>query len=123
MKVNKFVLFISVFFLAILFAIPLGKLYLFTFLVPQGFYSFAIPLYLYNFFDGFMSAFIFFLTLLFTAFGGAKKYWWIGILLIPAALFEAYFDLPHIYFPAVLGVIGWFLGLLLFKIVNRAKIV
>ena len=68
-------------------------------------------------------SYIFFLTLLFTAFGGAKKYWWIGILLIPAALFEAYFDLPHIYFPAILGIIGWSLGFLLFKIVNRVKIV
>ena len=40
--------------------------------------------------------YIFFLTLIFTAFGGAKKYWWISIGLIPAALFEVYFDLSHI---------------------------
>src|SRR3989344_4165899 len=55
-------------------------------------------------------AYMFFLSLLFTAFGGLKKYWWIGILLIPAVIFEVYFDLTHIYFPILLGLVGWALG-------------
>jgi hypothetical protein len=55
-------------------------------------------------------AYIFSLTLLFTAFGGAKKYWWIGIGLIPAVLFEVYFDLQHIYFPLAIGLVAWLLG-------------
>ena len=60
-------------------------------------------------------SYIFFLFLLFTAFGGNKKYWWLGILLIPAAVFELYFDLEHIYFPILLGLLGWVLGWLLTK--------
>src|SRR3989344_1571833 len=64
---------------------------------------------------GFPLAYVFFLSLLFTAFGGAKKYWWLGILLIPAAAFEVYFDLEHIYFPIILGLAGWVLGYLVSK--------
>ncbi|MBI5734178.1 MAG: hypothetical protein HY973_04545, partial [Candidatus Kerfeldbacteria bacterium] len=48
---------------------------------------------------GIILSYIFFIPLLFTAFGGLKKYWWIGILLLPAAAFEVYFDWAHIYFP------------------------
>lgn len=63
-------------------------------------------------------SYVFFLSLFFTAFGGAKKYWWIGILLIPAAAFEIYFDLSHIYFPILLGIAGWVLGYLVLTISN-----
>ena len=69
----------------------------------------------FSFFIGFPLAYVFFLSLLFTAFGGAKKYWWLGILLIPAAAFEVYFDLEHIYFPIILGLAGWVLGYLVSK--------
>src|SRR3989338_4470755 len=55
-------------------------------------------------------AYIFFLTLLFTTFGDKKKYWWIGILLIPALWFEISFDLQHLYFPILLGLLGWGIG-------------
>lgn len=55
-------------------------------------------------------AYIFFLTLLLTAFGGAKKYWWIGIGLIPAVLFEVAFDLRHLYFPLAIGLVAWLVG-------------
>ncbi len=68
---------------------------------------------------GFPLAYEFFLPLLFTAFGGAKKYWWIGVLLLPAVAFEVYFDLSHIYFPVILGLIGWALGLLAFKLLLK----
>jgi len=67
-------------------------------------------------------AYIFFLTLLFTAFGGEKKYWWMGVLLIPVAIFELYFDSAHIYFPIALGLAGWLIGFLLAKLIaNFAK--
>src|SRR3989344_2836621 len=64
----------------------------------------------FRFITGLPLSYTFFLSLLFTAFCGAKKYWWIGILLIPAVIFEVYFDLTHIYFPILLGLVGWALG-------------
>ena len=71
---------------------------------------------------GFPLSYIFFLTLLFTAFGGEKKYWWMGVLLIPVAIFELYFDSAHIYFPIALGLAGWLIGFLLAKLIaNFAK--
>src|SRR3989338_7384249 len=67
-------------------------------------------------------AYIFFLTLLFTSFGGEKKYWWMGVLLIPVAIFELYFYSAHIYFPIALGLAGWLIGFLLAKLIaNFAK--
>lgn len=71
---------------------------------------------------GIVLAYIFFLTLLFTAFGGVKKYWWVGVLLIPAMAFELYFDLAHIYFPVVLALLGWAIGLGISKLMkNKLK--
>lgn len=64
-------------------------------------------------------SYIFFLTLLFTAFGGSKKYWWMGILLIPAAIFELYFDLEHIYFPIIIGSAGWLVGLFIQRMLSK----
>ncbi len=73
----------------------------------------------FNFLIGIPLAYIFFLFLIFTAFGDNKKYWWIGILLIPAVLFELYFDLEHIYIPIVFGVAGWLLGFLISKLFQK----
>ena|SRR3989344_6120119 len=72
-----------------------------------------------QFLFGVALSYIFFLTLIFTAFGGAKKYWWIGILLIPAAAFELYFDLAHFYFPLALGLFGWGIGLGISKLMKK----
>jgi len=63
--------------------------------------------------------YIFFISFIFTAFGDLKKYWWIGILLIPAAIFELYFDLAHIYIPIIIGLVGWAIGFILSKIIVR----
>jgi hypothetical protein len=71
----------------------------------------------------FVLVFIFSMVLLFTAFGDRKKYWWIGILLIPAALFEIYFDFQHIYIPILLGLIGWGIGFGIRKLVSPKKLV
>lgn len=67
---------------------------------------------------GFPLVYIFFLALLFTAFGGTKKYWWIVVLLIPVAAFELYFETEHIYLPIMLGAGGWLLGYLVLTIRN-----
>jgi len=68
---------------------------------------------------GFPLSYIFFLSLLFTAFGGKQKYWWMGILLIPAAAVELYLDASHIYFPVVLGIVGWLVGWLIAKFLPK----
>ena len=101
-------------------AVYFGNFYVYFF--PQsssGGSFFSTPKAVENFLLGFPLAYIFFLALLFTAFGGSKKYWWIGVLLIPAVIFEVYFDLSHIYFPIALGLIGWLLGFLIQKTFSR----
>lgn len=65
---------------------------------------------------------IFFISLIFTAFGDSTKYWWVGILLIPAVAFELYFDLEHIYIPIAIGLIGWIIGFIVSKIVAKLKV-
>lgn len=73
----------------------------------------------FRFIIGFPLIYTFFLTFLFTAFGDSKKYWWIGILLIPAAIFELYFDLEHIYFPIIIGSAGWLVGLFVQRMLSK----
>lgn len=70
--------------------------------------------------SGISLSYTFFLTLIFTAFGDRHKYWWIAVLLIPAAIFEIYFDLEHLYFPIALGLLGWLLGLGSRKLIYRS---
>jgi|SRR3989344_5779107 len=111
-------IFLAVLILAFLLANPLGK-----FLFPLGytisFASFIVPEYWYYFFDGIIFSYTFFLFLLFTAFGGKGKYWWMGIAILPALAFELYFDLPHIYFPIALGIVGWVIGFGVQKITGK----
>ena len=78
--------------------------------IPPGFDSFIAPSSLSRFFDGFVSAYAFFIFILFIIFGDTKKYWWIGFALIPAVLFEVAFDLRHIYFPIAIGLVAYALG-------------
>ena len=54
-----------------------------------------------------------------TTVGGKHKYWWIGVALIPAILFELLIDPLHIYFPIILGVIAWGLGTLANKALHK----
>jgi hypothetical protein len=65
-------------------------------------YLFGVPL-----------SYTFFLVFLFTALGSLKKYWWMGILLVPAAVAEWYLEKEHLWFPIALAVVGWGLGWLL----------
>ncbi len=119
---RKFFIIIIWILLSILFAPIFGELY--KLFVPQlGESIFLISPGASNFINGISFSYIFFLTLLFTAFGGEKKYWWIGILLIPAVVFEFYFDFAHIYFPILLGLAGWALGFLILKLFSRSKVI
>lgn len=120
--IKKIIFLVIVLVLSLLLATQFGIVYIYLFPQKTGGGFFTIPDNAGDYLIGVPLSYIFFLTLLFTAFGGAKRYWWIGILLIPAAAFEVYFDLPHIYFPATLGIIGWSLGFLLSKAANRTKI-
>jgi hypothetical protein len=67
----------------------------------------------------FALSYIFSLLLFFTAFGDSNKYWWIGILLIPAAAFEIFFDWQHIYIPIILGLAGWIIGYGISKLIPK----
>jgi len=98
-----------------------GRLYMT--LIPnvnEGFFSF--PSQAAEYIIGWPLSCIFFLLFLFTAFGGTKKYWWIGVALIPAILFEVTFDLQHIYFPVAIGLVGWLLGKGLSMLIAKHKL-
>ena len=63
-----------------------------------------------EYFVSMILAFLFFLFLLFTAFGDQHKKWWMGIAAIPALAFLLYFDLSHIYFHVLFPIAGWLIG-------------
>lgn len=51
--------------------------------------------------------------------GGKNVWWWAGISLIPAILFEVFLDPFHIYIPALVGLIAWGLGTLANKTLTK----
>ena len=59
---------------------------------------------------GFFIGFIFSPIVLFTALGDNQKYWWTGILLLPAVWFVVKFDLAHWWFYVLLAFAGWLIG-------------
>ena len=61
-------------------------------------------------FMGISLALVALISLSITTVGGAHKYWWIGVALVPAILFEVVIDPLHLYFPIALGLIVWGLG-------------
>ncbi len=63
--------------------------------------------------------YLFFLILLFAAFGDKHKYWWAGIAAIPALAFLLYFDLSHIYFHILFPLAGWLIGWGIGKLLPR----
>lgn len=120
--IKKIIILISVLVLTLFLASRFGGFYIYFFPQPIGHDSlFSAPISesAENGFLGLPLAYIFFLSLLFTAFGGKKKYWWIGILLIPAAAIELYLDATHIYFPIALGIAGWLLGWVVVRFLPR----
>lgn len=92
------------------------EIYEFLFNMEGGFFFMD-----FSIIAGIPLSYIFFLVLLFTVFGEKYKYLWMSILLIPAVIFEVYFDLLHIYFPIILGLIGWFLGWLILMIWKKVR--
>lgn len=116
---KKFLLVFGWIILTIVLTVPFGRLY--QILIPQNGSLFVVSQEFVDLLTGIGLSWIFSLTLLFTTFGGAKKYWWIGFLLIPAVAFELYFDLAHIYFPVALALLGWGIGYGVSKISPRQK--
>jgi len=121
MKVFKnIMLCVAVAVVTILLSIPFGKLYLLLF--PQhGESLFLSSALLDDLFSGIYWSYIFSLTFLFTAFGGKKKYWWVGILLLPVLWFVVKFDLAHWYFYVGLAVAGLIIGWLLSKLISTFR--
>ena len=119
---RNIIVLIAVLILSYMTASWLGQIYKYVF--PSEFVGglFSVPTQEATWIVGFPLDYILFLTGLFTIFGGKGKYWWIGILLIPAAVVEIYFDLPHIYFPVILGVIGWGIGYLISRFLSQGSL-
>lgn len=63
---------------------------------------------------GFIIAYALFLPLLFMSFNSVRKYWWMGVLLLPVVYF-AYMDSSRFWFYLLVVLIGWGIGLLLNK--------
>ncbi len=89
--------------------------------IPQNTGLFIVSQEFIDLFIGLPLSYIFSLTLLLTAFGGSKKYWWLGVLLIPAAAFEIYFDFEHIYFPILIGLVAWLAGAGISVILQKSR--
>jgi len=70
---------------------------------------------------GIVPAFVLFMFFLFTAFGGKKKYWWVGILLLPVVWFVWKFDLAHWYFYVGLALAGWIVGWIIGKLISSFR--
>jgi len=86
----------------------IGQLYIsfFPIDVGAGFFGFDLdtPLSIY------VATYTSLVTLVFTAWGLGKKYWWMGVLLVPALAFVLYFDLARIWFYILVGLVGWAIG-------------
>ena len=119
--IKNIVLFILVFVFSIILSHWFGQMYYSSLNITQGISSFIVSESVNYYITGFILALFLFVFLFFTAFGDSTKYWWIGILLIPAIIFELYFDLEHIYIPIVIGLIGWVIGFVISKIIGNIK--
>lgn len=74
-----------------------------------------------EYFSALNLAYLFFLFLLFTAFGDRTKYWWAGIAAIPALAFLLYFDFSHVYFHLLFPIVGWIIGWGIAKLISRSR--
>lgn len=124
MKILKNVLiFVFVLVLAYLLAYSFGK-YFYGLNHQASFSSFIVPESIYYSIDGIFLSYIFFLTLLFTSFGGEgkEKWWWIGIGLVPVVAVELFLVPSLIYLPVILGLLGWGIGVGIHKLVGKLKV-
>jgi len=65
--------------------------------------------------------YIFFISLIFTAFGDKIKYWCIGLLSSPIIVLVLYIDWHYVYVPILIGLVGWVLGFIVSKIISALK--
>jgi len=72
-----------------------------------------------NWLIGAPTALVVFIFFFLISVGGKYKYWWMGVFLIPSIWFYVQFDLLHIYFPVLLGLIAWGLGTLANKTLKK----
>ena len=113
MKILKnFLIIFVVIFLGYLLSQPVGEIYANMFNAHGSWVNAAAI-------AGFPMIYIFLITLSFVAFGDRKKYWWLGISLIPAAFVVFYLDWYHWYFWIMTGLIGWLVGFGIQKFLSR----
>ncbi len=65
---------------------------------------------------GLLLGYIFFTFFFFVLFGDRHKYWWVGVLQLPALYFIIQIDLAHWYFYAGLAIAGYLLATLILVI-------
>ena len=99
---NVFLVFVAVF-ISMIFPQTFGEIYANMF-NDHGFGVAAAGL------AGIPIVYILLISLLFIIFGDRKKYWWMGISLIPAAFVVFYLDWYHWYFWIAVGLLGWLVG-------------
>jgi hypothetical protein len=104
--------------LALIPSFNLGEFY-FRLFPSYGFFGFGGDAF--NYLIGLPIAYLFFLFLLFTAFGDQHKKWWIGIASIPALAFLLYFDFSHIYFHILFPLAGWLIGCGIHKLLAKPQ--
>ena len=94
-----------------------GKLY-YNFVPFEGGF-FSGPRSASEFLAGLSLAYLALVLFFYTGFGDNTRKWWIGILLVPVIFFELFFDLRHIYFPVILGLIAWMVGFGISKLMAK----
>lgn len=72
-----------------------------------------------NWLIGVPTALVIFAVFFLTSIGGRYKYVWLAVSLIPSIWFYLEFDLLHIYFPIILGLIAWGLGTIAHKTLQK----
>ena len=109
---NFLIIFVAIF-LSFVFAQNVGEIYADMF-DDHGFGVAAAGL------AGIPMIYIFLIALSFITFGDTKKYWWMGISLIPAAFVIFYLDWYHWYFWLAVGFLGWLVGFGVQKLLARS---
>ncbi len=107
--IKKIGLFIAAIVISLLFASIFGRMYFLLFPSIPGTYLSSAGL---RFLVGWLSAYIFWGALLFTGFAGNKKYWWLLVLVLPVLALVVFLDWQHAYFPLILALVGYGIGLL-----------
>ena len=65
-------------------------------------------------------AYVFFTPLFLNVFGFGKKNIWLTLAFIPAFLIYL-LDIRHVYYPIIMGVVGWSLGIAINKLIKKLQ--